>query len=94
MGKQDLSREENIIARLIALDKAHTKILEEMASLNKMLKLCGTRKPAFKPKSLEASEKEVIQKTLNYCNGNQTRAAKMLGISRSTLYRKLFVIEG
>ena len=34
-------------------------------------------------------EQEHIQKVLKQCNGNKTKAAKILGISRKTLYNKL-----
>jgi transcriptional regulator with PAS, ATPase and Fis domain len=40
-------------------------------------------------KSLESIEKAAIQQTLEQCNGNKTRAAKVLGISPSTLYEKV-----
>lgn len=39
--------------------------------------------------SLSDVEKETIQTALKQCNGNYTKAAKMLGISRTTLYSKL-----
>jgi len=42
-----------------------------------------------KPMSLEAVEHEMIRKTLTETDQNRTRAAKMLGISRRTLQRKL-----
>jgi len=41
------------------------------------------------PIPLAAHEKEVILKTLEETKGNKTRSAKILGISLSTLYRKL-----
>lgn len=34
-------------------------------------------------------EQPLLSKTLDYADGNQTRAAKMLGISRATLRKKL-----
>ncbi len=40
-------------------------------------------------KSLESIEKAAIQQTLEQCNGNKTKAAKILGISPSTLYEKV-----
>lgn len=39
--------------------------------------------------SLKAGERELIIKALSECHGNRTAAAKLLGISRRTLYRKL-----
>ncbi|MBI5896004.1 MAG: sigma-54-dependent Fis family transcriptional regulator [Desulfobacterales bacterium] len=46
-------------------------------------------KAAAVPRPLEAMEREHIHATLRHFNGNQTHAAKALGISRSTLVRKL-----
>ena len=40
-------------------------------------------------KKLEEYEKEIILSTLSYAGGNKTRAARMLGIGRKTLHRKL-----
>lgn len=39
--------------------------------------------------SLEEAEKKIILDTLNHLNGNVTRCAKILGISRNTMYRKM-----
>jgi transcriptional regulator with PAS, ATPase and Fis domain len=39
--------------------------------------------------TLEEMEKRLIVDTLTRCNGNQSEAAKKLGISRSTLWRKI-----
>jgi two-component system, NtrC family, response regulator AtoC len=39
--------------------------------------------------SLERLEEIAIQQALHVCDGNRTRAAALLGISRDTLYRKL-----
>ena len=38
---------------------------------------------------LDESERAIIERTLARCNGNRTRAAEALGISRRTLLRKL-----
>jgi two-component system response regulator AtoC len=40
-------------------------------------------------KTLKSVQDEAIRYALNYCGGCMTRAAKTLGIGRSTLYRKL-----
>lgn len=39
--------------------------------------------------SLDEVEKQMIVRALRACNGNRTKAAKQLGISRRTLHRKL-----
>ncbi|MDR0539948.1 MAG: sigma-54 dependent transcriptional regulator, partial [Spirochaetaceae bacterium] len=39
--------------------------------------------------TLDEAEKIIVTKTLSELNGNKNEAAKMLGISRKTLYRKL-----
>jgi len=39
--------------------------------------------------SMEQAEKNLIIKALKACNGNRTKAAEQLGISRRTLHRKL-----
>ena len=42
-----------------------------------------------KIKTMESIEKEAIEKTLHICEGNISRAASGLGISRNTLYNKI-----
>lgn len=39
--------------------------------------------------SLKEMEAQLIEKTLQYCKGNKTQTAKMLGLSRKTLYEKI-----
>lgn len=43
----------------------------------------------FQPRSLESLERELIARTLKWTNGNKREAARILGINRSTLDRKL-----
>jgi len=43
----------------------------------------------WQPLSLEEVRKVHIQKVLQMCNGNRLRAAQILGIGRTTLYRYL-----
>ncbi len=38
---------------------------------------------------LRQVEKPLLKTVLDYCDGNQTRAAEMLGINRNTLRKKL-----
>jgi transcriptional regulator of acetoin/glycerol metabolism len=39
--------------------------------------------------SLEHSEKEQIRQALEAAKGNRTQAARLLGISRATIFRKI-----
>ena len=48
-----------------------------------------TLSPGGKPLRLEENERILIEEALRKCNGNRTAAAKLLGISRRTLHRKL-----
>ncbi len=45
--------------------------------------------PKFSSSSLEEMEQELLRSALEECGQNYTKAARQLGISRSTLYRKL-----
>jgi two-component system response regulator RegA len=45
--------------------------------------------PDYEPPTLARAEWEHIQRVLNDCGGNVTRAAEMLGLHRRTLQRKL-----
>ena len=58
---------------------------------DKLPATAGAASSAFIPglMSLEEAEKRIILDTLNHLNGNVTRCAKILGISRNTMYRKM-----
>ncbi|MDO5687346.1 MAG: helix-turn-helix domain-containing protein [Neisseria sp.] len=42
---------------------------------------------------LQQVEKPLLKTVLDYCDGNQTRAAAMLGINRSTLRKKIALYD-
>jgi transcriptional regulator with GAF, ATPase, and Fis domain len=62
-------------------------VLEMDPALNQAL--TGESAAARAPLSLDQSEREQIVQALRASKGNRTRAARMLGISRATIYRKL-----
>jgi DNA-binding NtrC family response regulator len=41
------------------------------------------------PLALDEMERIAIERSLRMCQGNRTKAAALLGISRDTLYRKM-----
>lgn len=57
------------------------------AAVHEALAMAGTRQQASE--SLADTETEQIRKVLSATGGNKSRAAKVLGIERKTLYRKL-----
>ena len=45
------------------------------------------------PASMDEIEKQVIDATLDYTEGDKSRASRLLNIGRKTLYRKLDIYE-
>jgi DNA-binding NtrC family response regulator len=81
----------NVIERAILLESTDV-ILESHLPLEIATR---TAPPAegesavFVPRPLQEVELEHLRKTLEWCRGNKSRAAKLLGISRQTLREKL-----
>lgn len=95
---------ENFIEKTVNLDgKIVLDVENEEAFKNKYLYQVNTQTASnlivdttintLKPKTLEELEKEAITKTLVYCNGNKAQTAKILNISRNTLYLKLKLLR-
>jgi transcriptional regulator of acetoin/glycerol metabolism len=57
-------------------------------SLQKPVRAIGSEK-SWRPLPLEDVRKEHIDRVLELCAGNRVRAAQMLGIGRTSLYRHL-----
>ena len=49
----------------------------------------GSERPSFEEMTLSAVERVLIQKALKRHDGNVSRTARTLGLSRSALYRRL-----
>jgi two-component system, NtrC family, nitrogen regulation response regulator NtrX len=80
----------NLIERIVIL---HPQSRIEARHIPLQLSRKGGDRPAERYGSLqevrEAAEREYIQKKLEEANGNVSRAAELLGLERSNLYRKM-----
>ncbi|MGH7823700.1 MAG: sigma-54-dependent transcriptional regulator [Candidatus Binatia bacterium] len=82
---------EHVIERAVLLGKEATIGLDDLPQL---LSSSANNRPQFnkavaKGYTLRDLEKEYIRRVLEQTNGNKTEAAKILGVDRTTLYRKL-----
>lgn len=81
---------ENVIERLITLSASPVISAEEFRTI---FALGGTQRGprAEQPESgmMRSAEKETILRALRDADGNQTRAARALGMGRNTLWRKM-----
>ncbi|HTP05949.1 MAG TPA: sigma-54 dependent transcriptional regulator [Nitrospirota bacterium] len=77
----------NVIERAVVLARAERvtiqELPEEILSHHQKIKSVGSVKP------LKVLERQAISDALLVCNGNKSKAAKKLGISRKTFYKRL-----
>lgn len=81
----------NIVERLLFLEEANIFLVEHVKkALNwESEDLEGTESSCFLEYSVFKAEKEAIVRALSVARGNKARAAKILGIHRTTLYQKM-----
>jgi len=80
---------ENCIESAVAMARGETLGVEDLPeSLIENVRPATARPPAG-GLSLKAYEKHAIEETLTLCAGEILRTARMLGIGKSTLYRKM-----
>ncbi len=77
----------NVIERAVILSPGPTITTEHLPQ--ELLETGGLEKYSSAPASLEEMEKNHIKEMMDFCHGNQSLAARLLGISRSTLISKL-----
>ncbi|MDA3813094.1 MAG: sigma-54 dependent transcriptional regulator [Candidatus Cloacimonetes bacterium] len=75
---------QNTVTRLVTLTRSDLITLEDLT-----LALPDPKLGSADDQSLVGREKDHIKNILDDCNGNQVKAAKMLGIHRNTLARKI-----
>jgi DNA-binding NtrC family response regulator len=87
---------ENILESAIAVSLENPQIIGEkdLKPLLQPSALTAAASLSEQPLSLERMELFAIQQAMRLCQGNRTRAAALLGISRDTLYRKLRPSKG
>ncbi len=75
---------EHVVERAVLMSRAGRIEVEDLG-----LRTRGPAAPGFEELTLEDAEQHLIRKALDRFDGNVSRAAVALGISRSALYRRL-----
>jgi Nif-specific regulatory protein len=81
----------NVVERAVALSTGPLLQADDiwLSGLDAPARPASTEPAAYVPCSLKDVEKEHIQKTLQFTEWNKSQAARILGIERSTLDRKI-----
>ncbi len=82
---------ENVVERACVLASGDEIGLEELPS---HVRECRGQKRSGKVMPLDELEREAIQAALEATNGDRSKAARLLGVNRTTLYRKLKKYKG
>ena len=80
---------ENIIERAVVMENGATIRVNDLPDYLETLSIETYRHSGSAIPSLEAQEKNYIKWVLDKCHGNRSRAAKIMGIDRVSLWRKL-----
>jgi len=80
---------ENVIERAVALENGPVITEEDLPEHIQQLSIETYRQHSSAVPTLEEQEKKYIRWVLERCQGNKTKAAKMMGIDRVSLWRKL-----
>jgi two-component system, NtrC family, response regulator AtoC len=79
---------QNVLESVAALSQADPQVITDR-DIKPLLTRAETPLADDQPLALDDMERVAIERSLRLCNGNRTRAAALLGISRDTLYRKM-----
>lgn len=80
---------ENVIERAVALGTGPTLRVEDLPDYIRHLSIETYRQNEFAIPTLEEQEKRYIQWVIEKSRGNKTRAARIMGIDRASLWRKI-----
>ena len=80
---------ENVIERAVALENGGTILAEDLPESIRNLSIETYRHTPSVIPTLDEQEKHYIQWVLEKSGGNKTKAAKIMGIDRVSLWRKL-----
>jgi DNA-binding NtrC family response regulator len=79
----------NCIEKMVVLSSGNLLDKDDVPDFEGVAPIAVKKSENTDPLNLENSEKELIRKALVECGNNRAAAARKLGISRRTLYRKL-----